>query len=357
MTGMETHKGVPKKAFNKEGQAVFAAHRDYSPDSLIVPMIAEASKAGIADHDFQLSLLATSERRFTLEESKALVIAALEGFDGSLGRKAREIFQTAHYKNGAADVSAEGQFRNIAYDASAPAAENPFLSKDYRLEVDEGSRWNLTPVPPGQCCLMRCLPAQSAQKEWTQTAYDPANPHPHAVIEYQFDGTIDAVVHMAHELGHAIADDYGREAGHTYRDNPQHIAEMQAYLAQHVLYDHLKRHPDATIADAARRHFDATMTQNLKDLQSDHAMEGRPMGILTIRGLHDHLRQQDQETRHQVSAVLLGRKGPKNINETLAAAGLESQDDLKTLAQSATRISISASSGVQSKRSMDAAAL
>ncbi|MEK7801420.1 MAG: hypothetical protein AAB276_03100, partial [Pseudomonadota bacterium] len=290
MSEMDANKGLSKKAFNEMGQAVLASSRDYSPDSIIIPMIIEARKIDPASSDFRLSLSKALEQRFTLEESKALIITALDEFDKSLGDKAQEIFQTAHYNNGIADVRAEAKFRKFSYDASNTNTENPILSKNYNLDVNEESRWNLIPVPPGQCRLMRCLPAESDQKEWTNIAYDPANPHPYAVIEYQFDGTIDAVVYMAHELGHAIADDYGRETGKTYRDNPTHIVEMQAYLTQHIIYDYLKHHQDANIADSACRHFDVTMTQNLNDLRNNPSMEGRPMSILIIRGLHDHLR-------------------------------------------------------------------
>jgi hypothetical protein len=322
--------------FNEKGQA--GSGLRYSPDKIVAPMItATASAAIYSEKDFRLALSQASERRFSLEESKNLITAAMQDFDPKLGDKAREIFKTAHYNNGEADENLASEFRSYPYDDAPPNEENPFLDKNYRLDVSSDQRWNLTPAPPGQCRLMRCLAAESEQKAWTETAYDPANPNPHAIIEYQFDGTIDAVVHMAHELGHAIADDYGREAGNTYKDNPGHIAEMQAYLTQHILYDYLKRHPDKTIAAAAQGHFDATLAYNLNDIKTNPAMQDRPASILTARGLYDHLGGQNIETRRQVSEALLGREGSKNINEVLAAAGFKTNDDMKVFAGIAAR--------------------
>jgi hypothetical protein len=190
----------------------------YFPDAVITPFVDQARR--LMPNLFGASRAPESapsipEPRFSLEEAKKLVIAALDKFDPGLGRKAKEI-------------------------------------------MDDPARWNLEEVPPGQSRMQRCLPAQSPA-----TKYDPANPLPYAVIDYHFDGTIDGVIYLAHELGHAIADDYTREAGHSYRDTPQHLGELQAYFVQHIVYDHLARHRNPEIADAARRYFSAMMAQNI----------------------------------------------------------------------------------------------
>jgi len=326
----------------------------YSPDALVEPMLAEAKKALHSDEsrflgadsqhasasseDFSIkkTLPQISGRRFTLEESKSLILSALEDFDENLGKTAKDILATAQYKNGADGLKSEAAFRNLPYDGTRQNTENPYLSKDYKLEAGKGSQWNIEAVPPGQCRLMRCLPAKSEQKQQGENAYDPANKNDHAVIEFQFDGTIHSVVYMAHEIGHAIADRYGQNAGMTHRDNPAHMPEIQAYLAQHIVADALKNHRDPEIADVAAKHFRATMMESVKELPENTDMvEGRPIPILTGLGLYSHLKTQDAETRQTVSEALLGGQGPKNINEVLATAGFETPQSLRQFAHSA----------------------
>jgi hypothetical protein len=209
-----------------------------------------------------------------------------------------------------------------------PSSNNPFLESDYELNINEGTHWNLQPVPPGQCQLMRCLPAESEKSQ-----YDPANPHPYAVIEFQYDCTIDSVVYMAHEIGHAIADDYGLEAGHTYQDNPSHIKEMQAYLVQHIIHDHLQNHTDPSIADAASSQFKSTMRKSIQDLPDNSGMEERPMSLLTSLGFYNHIKDMKVEDKRQASENLLGRHGPKNINQVLAEADIKDPAVIKSWAE------------------------
>lgn len=177
-----------------------------------------------------------TERRFTLAESQQLIVAAFTEFDPELGQRALDI-------------------------------------------INDENRWYLLEeVEPGQCRRQQCRPAGS------ENDYN-FNPKPHAVIEYQFDGTIDGVVYMAHEIGHAIADDIQRENGHSYKTNPEHLQETQAYFTQHILYNHLKQSDDPSIRDAAEKHYTATMTRNLYRLpvaenalaaENAHA-QGRPI--------------------------------------------------------------------------------
>ncbi len=139
-----------------------------------------------------------------LERGKEIIIAALQEFDPALGAKATEI-----------------------------------LHDTRRLDSTQGQQ---------------CRPA-GATEDWSK------NPEPYAIIELEYDGTMNSLVYLAHELGHAIADDYGHEAGHSYRNNPEHMQETQAYFVQSILYDHLSRIPE--LAQAAEQHFTATMTKNL----------------------------------------------------------------------------------------------
>ena len=72
---------------------------------------------------------------------------------------------------------------------------------------------------------------------------------------------------LAHETGHAIADDYIREKGLASSDFRENIPETQAYFIQNIVYDYLRnKQPDAGIRAAAGRHFTATTSRNVYNL-------------------------------------------------------------------------------------------
>jgi hypothetical protein len=83
------------------------------------------------------------------------------------------------------------------------------------------------------------------------------------VIDFDYDGTVAAVVYLAHELGHALADESQLKAGHSFRDNPVHMQEVQAYVVQHIVLDQLREHSDPSIRAAATSQFSSDMTKNL----------------------------------------------------------------------------------------------
>lgn len=62
----------------------------------------------------------------------------------------------------------------------------------------------------------------------------------HAIIDFEYDGSPRAIVWLAHELGHAMADDLQRENGHSFRDFSSGEMEEQAYFVQHVVSQHIK---------------------------------------------------------------------------------------------------------------------
>ena len=287
----------------------------YFPDAVVAPFVAEAQRIG----PLQSSSPADTGRCFSLEESKALIIEAMNEFDPKLGIKAAEILSAASFNN----------------TAKSRSEDNPYLADEYKLPDMKDARWNLMEVAPGQSQLMRCLPAQSEPKDYGDgMGHDPANENPYAVIEYQFDGTIDGVIHMAHEMGHMIADDRQREAGYTYKDNPEHLKETQAYFTQSILYNHLMRHEDVEIAAAARGHYAATMQQSIHELSDPERLHDRPMSLLSAAALVEHLQGQDLYVRQRAGEMLQGAAGPKNISEVLAAAGIERNGDMKKLAVS-----------------------
>lgn len=194
----------------------------YFPPSLISALetasqgvIAKAFTAHMAaPADFALLTTPMLETpKITLEESKTLIIEALNNFDRSLGMMAEEI-----------------------------------LSDPARMNITEQD---------GR--MMQCRPANSEIPGME-------NDKPFAIIDFDYNNTIGSVIYLAHELGHAIADDLQRDAGNSYKANPAHMAETQAYLIQNIIYDYLKAHPDKNIAAAAESYFTGDMGRHMYDL-------------------------------------------------------------------------------------------
>jgi len=147
-----------------------------------------------------------------LKKAKIEIIQALEAFDPDLGQRASSI-----------------------------------LSDDRRLNIVE--------VTKAQTNMMMCRPAGITMDDIiAANMYIPDfadkfgphftqqdNPNNYAIIDFEYDGSPRAIVWLAHELGHAIADDIQRENGHNFRDFSPAEMEEQAYLIQHVVSRHVRK--------------------------------------------------------------------------------------------------------------------
>ncbi|MBI1214247.1 MAG: hypothetical protein GC185_00345 [Alphaproteobacteria bacterium] len=377
----------------------------YYPDSVVEPLLDAARVAARQSFAQETSqqppgavltdaTAVTDGPRFSFDKSRALIIEALENFDPALGQKAREIFEAGF------DAAIQ---KNFIEDLSAT------------MLTEDESRWRIRHVESGKMHIMRCLEAGSEATEW-----DPANPNAKAVIQFEYDDSINSTIYLAHELGHAIADDYIRAPdGQKFGDNPKHMDEFQAYVVQNIVYDHLMKSDDPAVAKAAKEQFDATMTRNLwqmpvslaaqeaqktktetgtennktleewlgpqwrqykpaqdvadaidgarnaqgskhlsavaeKKLDDTAArLHSRPVGLLLARGMVTQLQGADPQTRRRVSEALLGRDGPQNMSEVLAAAGVETPADMQKFSAAAMK---SATQGVTATMKAPAAA-
>lgn len=63
-----------------------------------------------------------------------------------------------------------------------------------------------------------------------------------AIIDFEYVGTPESVAMLAHELGHAIADDVQQENGRSFKDFSTGEMEEQAYFVQHIVTRYLKDH-------------------------------------------------------------------------------------------------------------------
>lgn len=67
------------------------------------------------------------------------------------------------------------------------------------------------------------------------------NPEDYAIIDFEYNGTPKAIIWLAHELGHAIADDIQREHDRSFKDYSQSEMEEQAYFVQHIVSNYVRR--------------------------------------------------------------------------------------------------------------------
>jgi len=152
-----------------------------------------------------------SANYISLDTAKNTIITALEQFDTELARRGVEI-----------------------------------LFNDNRL--------NITQVTHAETSMMMCRPAGITMEDLkAANMYMPSfvqkfgphftkqdNPTDHAIIDFEYDGSPRAIIWLAHELGHAIADDVQRENGLSFRDFTNTEMEEQAYFVQSIISKHLK---------------------------------------------------------------------------------------------------------------------
>ena len=305
----------------------------------------------------------------------------------------------------------------IGYDKAKKLIEealekfDPALAAAAREVLNDPARMNVREVPAGEGIMMRVraggLRPEDAMDFKKHPAHDALkkvfpidhNANARAVVDFQYDGTMKSVIYLAHELGHAVADDMQIKAGHTYRDNPQHMQEMQAYIVQSIVNLGLRDNPDPAIAKAAQQHLNHEISKqvaayplaqaametldNLKEgrptdapalleamlgknwkaaIDSDPSNEAvfkamqaggpdaaeklesavtrlndRPTSQLLGLSIAERLQTQDAATKTAVTRAALGREGPKSMTHVLEIADIRG---LENFTQSAvTRLS------------------
>lgn len=193
----------------------------YLPDAVIDPVVQALKPVLRGTFERHLALesagslpalsrhkILIAEPRLSLEESFALVVRAFESFDTRLGVMAREA-------------------------------------------IEDKSRWRLEKVEPGLAGGGLVYPGNEI------------NPTDRMIVNYQYDGTINDAVYIAHELGHLFAYDNGGAGG---ADEKRHMSEIQAFFTQSILYHSLMNGGSAVLKRAATQHFCGEMTRGLYDV-------------------------------------------------------------------------------------------
>jgi hypothetical protein len=146
--------------------------------------------------------------------------------------RARPVLEAERLPPISIDVAKEMVIEALtAFSPEAGARAADILYDDERLDIHS--------VPAGQMKTMYCAPAGFENNE-------------RAIIHLDYDETVKGVILLAHELGHAIADDYGVDEGRSLLDNPPHMWEVQAYMAQHIVANALVASDNPNISNAAQ---------------------------------------------------------------------------------------------------------
>ena len=236
---------------------------------------------------------------------------------------------------------------------------DPALAKRAGAILNNRSRMTIRSVPPGQAMMMRVRPAtlekgdamhlteenlgKERLKKLRKHFPRDDNPTSKAKIDYDHDGTVFGTVMMAHELGHALADDMQRENHFSYRDNRSQMAEVQAYTVQHLVLNHLQRQGAVpALAAAAKGLAQADDDRQRHDFKARLAagdpsktLHGRPTEYFLGKGLADTMTGMPVDQRRAVTADLMGANGGKDISHVLATAGIRDQAAMNTLADHA----------------------
>lgn len=117
------------------------------------------------------------------------------------------------------------------------------------------------------------------------------NPTNHGIIDFEYDGSHRAIVWLAHELGHAMADDLQLQNGHSHKDFSSAEQEEQAYFVQHIVSQYLKDNlsrPDVR---------DEDLGQSILKMTWDRAIQFTKAGRLYMEAL--------EEPTHKRTAIAL----------------------------------------------------
>ena len=221
------------------------------------------------------------EHYIPLQDAKALIINALSEYHPALGSKAAEVL--------------------------------------YNHE-----RLNIVEAPEPITGMMQCRP-MGMDREYLekfdmviddfQEKYGPhfttqLNPDEAAIIDYEYVGTPSSVVYLAHELGHAIADDLQIANGYSFKDFKDSEAEEQAYLVQSI-FSHSTGFESTESICRDKAHADAL------EISWDRILQYRTAQTRFEIGL-----EKSSEERLNLIHSALGGDGPLTECRTSSNAGI-----------------------------------
>ncbi len=94
------------------------------------------------------------------------------------------------------------------------------------------------------------------------------NPEDFAIVDYEYVGTLDSIRLLAHEVGHAIADDMQRDKELSFRDFDSNELEEQAYFVQRIFDNYIEQHGNKYGIDEKMPACDKMLTSWQRAVQS-----------------------------------------------------------------------------------------
>lgn len=244
-----------------------------------------------------------------LNTAKELIIDAFSRFDPALGERARNILVEDARRLRIVDDVPPGLPERVMCCRPAGLTEEDLKSADMYIE--------------------------DYRERFGDPFDEQKNPEEFAIIDFQYDGTIDSLVYLAHEVGHAIADDEIREAGYVHQDTHTDIHEKQAYFAQTILYTRIADNPDAPpeIVRGVQDHFRDLLASSIDGLPDNIDSGLRTEDFLSGVAILQVAEEQDDSERRHISLSLLGAHGPKTSADIREATNLNELSAIKSRAE------------------------
>ncbi|MEO0391871.1 MAG: hypothetical protein AAF213_01345 [Pseudomonadota bacterium] len=183
----------------------------------------------------------------SVAQSKAVIVEAAMAFDPQLGARVKAVCDDPDRFNIREVEPGTARMMRVRTRDCAMTENNPLFVSAERMGEEDWARW-------------QAWEQETGKPAFTLNANDTGK----AQIDYEHDSTVTATTYLAHEIGHAVADDIQWGTRNTNSDNPKHMAEIQAYALQHIVLSHLTQQSDPALAataegvqqadDAAQRH-------------------------------------------------------------------------------------------------------
>ncbi|PZO82634.1 MAG: hypothetical protein DI626_09965 [Micavibrio aeruginosavorus] len=148
-----------------------------------------------------------SDKYVPLDAAKNLIIAALYQYHPELADRAADIFEREGH------TIIDNPERVTGMMQCRPAGAEVITDENHDMYISE----------------------EDFNARFGPNFTERGNIREHAVIDYEYLGTPNSILYLAHEMGHAIADDIQREKGLTHKDFKWPQQEEQAYFVQSIV--------------------------------------------------------------------------------------------------------------------------
>ncbi len=205
----------------------------------------------------------TLEGYIPLEDAKNLIIASLSQYHPELADRAANILEREGH------TIIDNPERVTGMMQCRPAGAEVIIDESHDMYMSR----------------------EDFDKRFSPNFTEMGNARDHAVIDYEYLGTADSVIYLAHEIGHAIADDIQQEKGLNHKDFTSDQQEEQAYFVQSIFSHYTGiSSPEALESD---------------DLKSQFEGSDRPKQFKAANNRFNDSLSMDSEQRHEQMTMAL----------------------------------------------------